>query len=73
MKKRDKKDKKDKKNKDIKRINVKALFKLNKNDCKYFIEKDGNLRKFSKDIGQQYMLLLCMLSGKTYFVQIVFV
>lgn len=56
-----------KKSKKEKKINVKKLFQLTKNDCKYFIEKDGKMRRFSKDVGATYMEFLCMLQKKYHF------
>ena len=50
-----------------KKINVTKLFQLTKNDCKYWIEKDGKMRRFSKDVGATYMEFLCMLQKKYYF------
>jgi hypothetical protein len=50
-----------------KKINVKKLFQLTKNDCKYHIENDGKMRRFSKDIGHIYMSCLCMLFKNIHF------
>jgi hypothetical protein len=50
-----------------KKINVKKLFQFTKNDCKYFIEKDGKMRRFSKDVGATYMKCLCMLKKVFHF------
>ncbi len=50
-----------------KKINVKKLFQLTTNDCKYFIEKDGHMRRFSKDVGGLYMNCLCMIQHKCNF------
>ncbi len=50
-----------------KKINVKKLFQLTTNDCKYFIEKDGHMRRFSKDVGGLYMNCLCMIKHKCNF------
>jgi hypothetical protein len=55
------------KSKKEKKINVKKLFQLTKNDCKYFIEKDGHMRRFSKDVGGIYMNYLCILQKKVKF------
>lgn len=50
-----------------KKINVKKLFQLTKNDCKYYIENDGKMRHFSKDVGATYVQFLCMLQKKCNF------
>jgi hypothetical protein len=50
-----------------KKINVKKLFQLTKNDCKYHIEDNGKMRHFSKDIGHIYMSCLCMLFKNIHF------
>lgn len=50
-----------------KKIHVKKLFQLTKNDCKYYTENDGKMRHFSKDVGQYYMEFLCMLQKKCNF------
>lgn len=55
-----------------KKINVKKLFQLTTNDCKYYIEKDGHMRRFSKDVGFYYMEFLCMLKHKCKFDMFIF-
>lgn len=63
-----------KKKKDTKKpkIDVKSLLKLSKDDCKYYIKKDGNIRKFKKNIGTKYQHLLCLLKNKSKFDRITF-
>ncbi len=58
-----------KKKRDTKKpkIDVKALLKLSKDDCKFYIKKDGDIRKFKKNIGDKYQSLLCLLNNKIRF------
>ena len=49
------------------KIDVKALLKLSKDDCKDEIKKNGNIRKFKKNIGIKYQHLLCLLNYQTRF------
>ncbi len=58
-----------KKKRDTKKpkIDVKALLKLSKDDCKFYIKKNGDIRKFKKNIGTKYQHLLCLLNYQTRF------
>ncbi len=46
---------------------IKNLFTLKKDDCKYFIEKDGHLRRFSKNLDTIYMNFLCLINNNLLF------
>ncbi len=58
-----------KKKRDTKKpkIDVKALLKLTSEDCKYYIKKDGDIRKFKKNIGTRYQSLLCLINNQIRF------
>lgn len=58
-----------KKKKDLKKpkIDVKSLLKLSNDDCKYYLKKNGDVRKFKKNIGTRYQKLLCILNNQTQF------
>ena len=54
------------------KIDVKALLKLSKDDCKFYIKKNGDIRKFKKNIGDKYQVLLCLLNNQIRFDKITF-
>lgn len=46
---------------------IKKLFTLQSNDCKYFIQKNGKLLKKSKNIGKFYFDILCIINHHSRF------
>ncbi len=51
----------------IKKINIKPLLKMSKNDCKPFIDKDGEIIRSNKKIDRNYRNLICIMKDKKKF------
>ncbi len=56
----------------IKKINIQPLLKIGKNDCKPFIDKEGEIIRSSKKIDRNYKNLICIMKGKIKFTDINF-